>query len=531
MLKSESDIIASASALIRCHLTLSEAESALVRDNEASVPDKTIAMLKGAITRGGDPLGEAFCAVRTPETRRKVGAVYTPKRIIDSMVRWTQSERAEPYRIVDPGAGSGRFLMAMARIYPNARLVAIEPDALASLTLRANAEVLGFAHRLDIRSEDYCDTELAVVPGRTLFVGNPPYVRHHDIGKTSKKWFDSATKAANIRASKLAGLHVYFFLKTMQLAKAGDFGAFVTSAEWLDTNYGAALRELLTGQLRMKSLHILNPKIGVFPGTHTTAAITCFHSHADNDSAKVQQVDSIGKLNGLGAGLPKAIDDIKPMKKWSLLVKPQRSCPADHIELGELFRVHRGQVTGANNVWVLDENVFGLDDRYLQPTVTRARELISAEGILADAELLRRVVDLPFDLDSVPTSGRAGIDKFLAWAKSRKANDTFVAKNRKAWWSVGLKSPPPVICTYMARRSPAFVRNQCGARILNIAHGMYPREEIDETTLGKLLAWLRVNVHVDSGRTYSGGLTKFEPKEVERIAIPPLAQIVEMSVT
>ena len=43
-----------------------------------------------------------------------------------------------------------------------------------------------------------------------------------------------------------------------------------------------------------------------------------------------------------------------------------------------------------------------------------------------------------------------------------KADKSFIATHRRAWWSVGLRAPPPILCTYMARRAPAFVRNRAG---------------------------------------------------------------------
>ena len=66
----------------------------------------------------------------------------------------------------------------------------------------------------------------------------------------------------------------------------------------------------------------------------------------------------------------------------------------------------------------------------------------------------------------------------------------------------------------------------CQARHINIAHGLYPREDIDQTTLAAVVDWLNQNVNVGSGRTYAGGLTKFEPKEIERLKIPSPERII-----
>jgi hypothetical protein len=72
----------------------------------------------------------------------------------------------------------------------------------------------------------------------------------------------------------------------------------------------------------------------------------------------------------------------------------------------------------------------------------------------------------------------------------------------------------------MARRTPAFVRNLAGARHLNIAHGLYPRVPLPPARLDALAAYLRASVSLGQGRTYAGGLTKFEPREMERLPVP-----------
>ena len=40
--------------------------------------------------------------------------------------------------------------------------------------------------------------------------------------------------------------------------------------------------------------------------------------------------------------------------------------------------------------------------------------------------------------------------------------------------------------------------------------------------LDALATYLRTSVSTASGRTYAGGLTKFEPREMERLVVPGL---------
>jgi hypothetical protein len=187
--------------------------------------------------------------------------------------------------------------------------------------------------------------------------------------------------------------------------------------------------------------------------------------------------------------------------------------------------VHRGQVTGANNIWIAGSHSTGLPTSLLKPTVTKANELIEAGDVLASVAKLRRIIDIPVDLDELTARDRNAVNVFLAWAKAQGGDKSYIARHRRAWWSVGLKPPAPILVTYMARRPPAFVRNLARAHHINIAHGLYPRESLPQRVLDGLVAWLRTNVTLGQGRTYAGGLTKFEPKEVERLPIPTPATL------
>jgi hypothetical protein len=519
ILRSEASLAAVCGAIIRDHALLTTAERQLLRAVRV-LPTNEVSEVRRQIEAGADPLGEAFAQIRSAQERRGLGAVYTPPPIVSSMVGWL-ARQDRPKRIVDPGAGSGRFTLEAARRFPKAQLIAVEMDPLAALMLRANLTVGGHVKRATVLVQDFRMLALPECEGPTAFIGNPPYVRHHDIGDRWKAWYASHFKRVGIKASALAGLHLHFFLKTRLLARPGDIGAFITSSEWLDVNYGSALRELLLQDLGGWAIHVLEPSVEAFPGTAATAAITCFKVGQKVQRIRIRSVETLGALNGLTRGRHVASEALRGESRWSVIIRPSGRARTNGPELGEFFRVHRGQVTGANAVWIASDHARALPSRSKLPAVTKAKDLLAAGSHLNSTETLRRVIDLPVDLDEFTADERRAIDTFLAWAKNVGAHAGYVAQHRKAWWAVGLKNPAPILCTYMARRPPQFTLNTCEARHINVAHGLYPVEPLPEVYLARLVDWLNDNIGVGSGRTYAGGLTKFEPKEIERLRIPP----------
>jgi hypothetical protein len=172
-------------------------------------------------------------------------------------------------------------------------------------------------------------------------------------------------------------------------------------------------------------------------------------------------------------------------------------------------------------VWILkpDANT-DLPDSVLFPCVTRAKELFEAGQLLADGTRLCRAVDLPHDLSLLDDQDAEAVARFLRQAEKRGATENYIARHRSPWWAIGLREPAPILATYMARREPAFVRNSARARHINIAHGLYPRQPMSDSALDALAGYLRHGVTLDEGRSYAGGLVKFEPREMERLIVP-----------
>ena len=502
---------------------VSQAERRLLhRARAETVSDAVARAIRESIFAGDDPLGDAFLHLRCLAERRESGAIYTPHPIVDSMVAWLSREPAIG-RIVDPGAGSGRFTLAAGRAFSDARLVAVESDPLALLLLRANLTAAGLAERSEVVDGDYRCLQLGKAieeRGPTAFLGNPPYVRHHLIERRWKEWLHGEAKRLDLPVSGLAGLHVYFLLQTALLATPGDIGTFVTSAEWLDVNYGKLVRALLVRHLGVESIHLVDPSAQPFGDVATTAAITCFRVGRARRVVGFRKVATIGDLGALEVGRSVSRHRLQVSSRWTSLLAPPKRPPDGYVELGELCRVHRGAVTGANSTWITARGDARLPATVLFPAVTRARELFDAVDRLESIDGLRCVIDLPPNLDELDPSERRAVERFLRTARAGNVHEGYIARHRKCWWSVGLRSPAPIIATYMARRPPAFVRNPVGAHHINVAHGLYPRQPMSSTVLDRLAKTLSASATTTGGRIYAGGLTKFEPGEMARLAVP-----------
>ena len=506
---------------------LSEPEVRLVRTLAAPGRDTDNERLIDLIRSGQDPLGDTLMRLRSPDQRRPLGATYTPPEIVSSMVAWIV-ERSRPDRVVDPGTGSARFLLAAGRALPDALLVGVEIDPLAALLARANLTAAGLNDRAKILVRDYRDADLGEHAGTTAFIGNPPYVRHHQIDARWKEWLATNSASLGLKASGLAGMHVHFMLATALHARPGDLGAFVTSSEWLDVNYGHLPRMLFATRLGGVSIHLVDPQATPFAGTATTAAITCFEVGEATASVRMERVPSASDLGLLHRGRQISRRQLRATPRWSALLNGSKKPPDGYVELGEICRVHRGAVTGANSIWITDADDPALPPQVLFPSVTRATELFRAtDGILSHTRGLRAVIDLPSDLDVFDEADRRRIGRFLRSAERRGVRSGYIARNRNPWWAVGLREPAPILATYMARRPPTFVRNLSAARNVNVVHGIYPRETMSATALDALATALRGAAPAAEGRTYAGGLIKFEPSEMGRIPVPAPAMLEE----
>lgn len=420
---------------------------------------------------------------------------------------------------------------------PHLEIIAVDQDPLVTLICRTHLAVVG-AQKARVLQADYTTLDLPLINGRTAFIGNPPYVRHHNLTPAQKEWAKAAAARLGVRLSGLAGLHVYFFLATALMAKPGDVGCFITSAEWLTVGYGSVLRELLAGPLGVLSMHRLDPQHLTFLDAMTTALVTCFQSGAAAPEVRFQVAEKASDLNQLGCdGIPVSRRLLADARRWDTYFRsgpPEVAASGSEgmVPLGSLLRVSRGVATGANRFFIMthEEAVHRGLASFARPVLTVAQEVLSSPGEVHNGPMRQVLIDLPPDLDLTDPEMEP-VRRYIAEGEQLGIHQRYLCAHRRPWWSLRVGSPPPIVATYMARQAPAFALNPDGLVLVNVVHGLYPRTNLPEPELAALVNYLNKSRDQfrGAGRTYQGGLEKFEPREMESLLVPGRSLLVELA--
>jgi hypothetical protein len=480
-----------------------------------------------------DEIEGSYLSIIAPSDLRRRGVTFTPQWIVDLMLELLACECPPAVTVIDAGAGAGRFSLAVAKALPRARVLAIESNPELALNLVNLIRTSSLAQRISVRVDDFLEAPLPADRPR-IFIGNPPYVRHHTLRCDRKSWLAGAGATLGKAFSKLAGLHAYFLARCLIEAKSGDRLLMILPSEWMETRYGVDLKAAILERAGPIGLYVFPPGTEVFDRAMTTSVILDVKFNGQPWTLSAALIDPVAKRLGSDLKPIRLPGDAPERTNWLHAAWSATGCEEHDsrdlrgtVELGELFRVHRGQATGMNSIWVAGPQTESLiPARCLFPCVTDAKEILSLKnGVLKSPLALKRVIDLPADLDELSGQDRDRVARFLKIARHAGAADTYIARHRSPWWRVGLREAPAIVMSYMARQSPKFAVNGCYARLLNIAHGLYPKVQLSKAQLRGIVDWLNNTPLGRVGRTYAGGLIKVEPGDALRIRVPDPATL------
>lgn len=122
-------------------------------------------------------------------------------------------------------------------------------------------------------------------------------------------------------------------------------------------------------------------------------------------------------------------------------------------------------------------------------------------------------------VDALPPAVRA----YLREGEAKGLPERPLIAQRKPWYRMETRLPPPWLFAYLGRRSCRFIRNEAGAVPLTGFLCVYPHQAtgMDHDAATKVLNDERTLANLGRvAKSYGGGALKVEPRNLGRLAIP-----------
>ena len=490
-------------------------------------------------------LQEALDAERTAKERNILGQFATPAPLAEDIIRYCLSlHTREKINFLEPSCGSGSFFSALVRSVNKDRLadaVGVEVDE----RFANAATALWSAHGLRVINGDFTKSSTLQDFRASLLVTNPPYVRHHHLSTNEKKRLISAvTQQLSITPSGLSGLYLYFTLLSHRLLAPDAISAWLIPAEFMDVNYGRALKEYLTEQVSLIRIHRFDPADVQFTDALVTSAVVVF-KNTPPVKGQVVEFSVGGSVERPRHIITRPLDELKPTTKWATHFKNEFRNNTSGPTLKDFLRVRRGLATGSNSFFILPRKrvqELGIRPEHALPILPSPRVL---KGLVVE----RREdgypdIDEPLALitsclteDELRTRD-PGLAQYLASA-DEKIKSGYLVSKRSPWYKQENRPPAPFLCTYMGRGTDdkhpfRFILNKSEATATNLYLMLYPtpimqayidRHEGALEHIHKALLSLTADDLRDGGRVYGGGLHKIEPKELGNLRADALLEL------
>ena len=527
-----------------------------------------------------EEIGRLFETLVPQEARRKLGQFRTPPTIASIMASWLIDDGDE--RVLDPGMGACALSAAAyaekQSLVDSPSLADIYGIDLNELALVMGATSLNLQnhsgpHNLQIG--DFLDFAPEDVDGEIdAIISNPPYTRHQELSEEYKETVNARVEAELGRSvSSLSPIYAYFYYHTTEFLSPGGKMSFITPSEFLETSYGESLKQYLVDTYDIKALVLFDRnEQSKFEEAMTTSLVS-FLENPDEDTeadelTRIVRVDGDpdedvlleaieGEVEGeTDWGFINVVrqEDLDPENKWTNLFDPLDIDTSGLTEFAELASVNRGIATGMNDYFCLtqdDVEEWDLDEQYLSKIIRNSRSvpgydyqtedwaeerddggevwllyhLTQLDADMVRPETTEEDVTLAAFTDSEDDRETPTVVDYLEYGMSEEvgAHSGYLARNRTPWYVVDRRDPPPILVTYMSRGGSRFIKNETEARNLSNLHGIYFNVEISDEEMKALLAYLNSGFASEvvrrSGRTYSSGMDKIEPNEMEGVPV------------
>lgn len=385
--------------------------------------------------------------------------VTTPPSIVSLFWKLTTKHRKNIGDVLDMGAGDCRFSKGGA--FKKYVGVEIDPKRSEDAILRKNVSLLHscvFKHKE--AEYDAC-------------IGNPPYVRHHDIEKDwQEKIVAKLNRELGISLNRNCNLYLYFLCLAILKTKDSGLVSLVIPYEWISRPSALALRAHIRKQKWNVTVYRFREPI--FDGVLTTASVS-------------------------------VIDKSKRDGKWTffditdkLRVVPRRGVTEsggealEYAARGSTWAL-RGMSPGSQKIFTLTEGErihSGLKRTDVVPCVTTLKDVPRSLRMLTKESFKTFFVDAGARCWLIRSYAKVRSSQLQAYLDSvpEERRNNYTCLNQSPWYKFKLHPVPLLLFgSGFIKFGPKVLINTVGARAVGSVWGIHSANELERRALQKFL--------------------------------------------
>ena len=488
-------------------------------------------------------------SAKTAAERNRMGQFATPTALAAEILGYAnvQLGKRSEIRFIDPAIGTGAFYSALLTTFPKIRIkraVGYEIDA----HYGTPAAELWRESGLDVRIEDFTRADPPAESEKfNLLICNPPYVRHHHMdGSEKRRMKVRARNACKVAINGLAGLYCYFIGLCHTWMADGALAGWLIPSEFMDVNYGAAVKSYLLDEVTLLHIHRFDPNDMQFNDALVSSAVVWFRKEKPSPNHSVRFTYG-GSLQQPKLDRHVPVETLRQSPKWTLYPTKENHKRTTAPVLKDFFQIKRGIATGNNRFFILSEEEIkqrGLPMAAFRPILPSPRYLPESEVMadnLGNPLLERRSFLLDCQLmESDIKQQYPSLWTYLEEGRLQGVDQRYLCRHRTIWYTQEKRPPAPFLCTYLGRsdqkngRPFRFILNHSQATAPNVYLMLYPKNSLArvlqenpalERQVWEILNRICPQTMLDEGRVYGGGLHKLEPKELGNVPEPALADL------
>ena len=312
------------------------------------------------------------------EERRKCGQFTTPFGLAQEIVTYGLNLLSEnDISFLEPCIGSGVFYSALLRVANSKHYVQAATGIEIDPAYYDCASTIWGNSGIDLINDDFARIE----PKHkyNLVITNPPYVRHHYMTQMEKSYLlERGNEETGIVLSGLAGLYCHFILLAHKWLAPGAVCGWLIPSEFMDVNYGTAIKEYLLKNVHLLRIHRYDPKNSMFSDALVSSCVVWFKNEIVNNDYDIEF--SFGGTHDKSTQRKRIKkSDLIKERKWTRFPKKEIRCEENaEIKLGDYFEIKRGLATGDNNFFIMSRErivELGMDMSFFKPILPSPRYL------------------------------------------------------------------------------------------------------------------------------------------------------------